>query len=124
MQRAKIPTDKENIKKDSLFIRVDGSLHQIAFADIVYVEGLKDYVKFYIDKERRPLISHLTMKYCEEILPPSQFMRINRSYIVSLNKIKKVDRNNCIYIGDEIIHVTDSYLEDFNEYIDEHLKGK
>jgi len=64
------------------------------------------------------------MKYCEEILPPSQFMRINRSYIVSLNKIKKVDRNNCIYIGDEIIHVTDSYLEDFNEYIDEHLKGK
>jgi len=48
----KIPTDKENIKKDSLFIRVDGSLHQIAFADIVYVEGLKDYVKFYIEQRK------------------------------------------------------------------------
>lgn len=61
------------------FIRVDGNLHQIALSDIVYVEGLKDYVKFYIDNENRPLISHLTMKSCEEMLPASQFMRVNRS---------------------------------------------
>jgi DNA-binding LytR/AlgR family response regulator len=76
-----------------------------------------------MDGERKPLITHLTMKSVEEMLPSSRFMRVNRSYIVSLNKIRSIDRNDCIYIGDEIIHVTDAYREKFNQYLNARFAG-
>jgi len=57
------------------------------------------------------------MKSVEEMLPSQQFMRIHRSYIVALDKIRKVDRNDCIYIGQEIIHVTETYLPAFQQFL-------
>ena len=101
----------------SLYIKVDGEYCQIAVQDILYVSGLKDYVMFYLVGERKPLITHLTMKAVEEMLPQEQFMRVHRSYIVALDKIRKVDRNDCIYIGEEIIHVTEAYLDNFQNYL-------
>ena len=101
----------------SIFLKVDGEYRQIAISQIIYVSGLKDYVMFYLEGERRPLITYLRMKAVEEMLPPQQFMRVHRSFIVALDKIRKVDRNDCIYIGDEIIHVTEAYLENFHNYI-------
>ena len=95
----------------------------MAVADILYVAGMKDYVMFYLDGERKPLITHLTMKSVEEMLPPQQFMRVHRSYIVALNKIRKVDRNDCIYIGEEIIHVTEAYLSAFQQYLTSKFPG-
>ena len=79
---------------------------------------------FYLDGERKPLITHLTMKSVEEMLPPSRFMRVHRSYIVALDKIRSVDRNDCIYIGDEIIHVTDAFRDTFNQYLQSRLFDK
>jgi response regulator receiver domain protein len=61
----------------------------------------------------------MTMKTAEELLPTNNFMRVNRSYIVALDKIRKVDRNDCIYIGNEIIHVTDAFLVTFKQYLEE-----
>ena len=84
---------------------------------ILYVTGLKDYVMIYLEGEARPLITHVTMKAMEEMLPSGRFMRVHRSYIVALDKIRSVDRNNCVYIGKEIIHVTDAYKEAFNAYL-------
>ena len=101
----------------SLYIKVDGEYRQIAISDIVYVSGMKDYVMFYLTDMRKPLITHLTMKAVEEMLPQEQFMRVHRSYIVALNKIRKVDRNDCIYIGEEIIHVTEAFLPQFQDYL-------
>ena len=89
----------------------------MAVADILYVSGMKDYVMFYIEGERKPLITHMTMKAAEDLLPSSSFMRVNRSYIVALAKIRRVDRNDCLYIGDEIIRVTEAYKENFNLFI-------
>jgi hypothetical protein len=63
------------------------------------------------------------MKSVEDMLPTQQFMRVNRSYIVSLDKIRKVDRNDCIYIGDEIIHVTDAFKDDFNQFLQSKFPG-
>ena len=103
--------------ESSLFLKVDGEYRQISVADILYVAGMKDYVMFYLDSERRPLVTHLTMKAVEEMLPPQQFMRVHRSFIVCLDKIRKVDRNDCIYIGDEIIHVTEAYLGNFQQFL-------
>ena len=100
-----------------LFLKVDGEYRQIAISDILYVSGMKDYVMFYLVDTRKPLITHLTMKAVEEMLPQEQFMRVHRSYIVALDKIRKVDRNDCIYIGEEIIHVTDAFLPQFQNYL-------
>lgn len=108
----------------TLFLKVDGEYRQIAISDIIYVSGMKDYVMFYLDNERRPLVTHLTMKAVEEMLPTQQFMRVHRSFIVCLDKIRKVDRNDCIYIGDEIIHVTEAYLPAFQQYLTSKFPGK
>jgi DNA-binding LytR/AlgR family response regulator len=101
----------------TMFIRVDGELRQISFEHILYVEGMKDYVRFHIEGERLPLTTHMTMKAVEDALPQDAFMRINRSYIVRLDKIRTVDRNLCVYIGEEIIRVTDAYREAFEHYV-------
>ena len=104
-------------KATTIFLRVDGEYRQVAIQDILYVSGMKDYVMFYLAEEKKPLITHLTMKAVEEMLPPEQFMRVHRSYIVALDKIRKVDRNDCIYIGNEIIHVTEAFREAFQQYL-------
>jgi len=101
----------------TLFLRVDGELHSVAIDRIVYVSGLKDYVMFYLDGENRPLVTHLTMKAVEEMLPAGRFLRVHRSYIVAVDKISKVDRNDCIYIGNEIIHVPDGYQQAFHAFL-------
>ena len=102
----------------NLFVRVDGELRNITIENIVYVNGMKDYVMFYLDGETKPLITHLTMKAVEEMLPPDKFLRVHRSYIIAVDKIRKVDRNDCIYIGNEIIHVPDGYQDAFHNFLE------
>ena len=104
----------------TVFIRVDGEWRNISVEHIVYVNGMKDYVMFYLEGEQKPLITHLTMKAVEEMLPSDKFLRIHRSYIVAIGKIRKIDRNDCIYIGNEIIHVPDGYLQTVRNFIDRH----
>ena len=107
-------TKKEQaLMANNIFLKVDGEYRQIAIQEIVYVSGMKDYVMFYLDGQRKPLITHLTMKAVEEMLPQERFMRVHRSYIVALEKIRKVD----IYIGEEIIHVTEAFLPQFQNYL-------
>ena len=101
----------------AIFVRVDGELRNITISNIIYVNGMKDYVMFYLDSEPKPLITHLTMKAVEEMLPPEKFLRVHRSYIIAVDKIRKVDRNDCIYIGNEIIHVPDGYQDAFHKFL-------
>ena len=108
---------RERVENTTIFLKVDGEYRQVALDKILYVSGMKDYVMFYLEGERKALITHLTMKAVEEMLPAQQFMRVHRSYIVALDKIRSVDRNDCIYIGDEIIRVTDAFKETFQQYL-------
>jgi len=118
MQQRAVQSDTtEKTVAEHIFVRADGELLQIALADIILVEGLKDYVRIRLASTPRPVITHLTMKACEELLPAIGFMRVSRSHIVALSRIKSVDRNNCINIGGELIHVTDSYLEAFRRFV-------
>lgn len=103
---------------NTVFIRVDGEWRNISVDQITYVNGMKDYVMFYLDGEKKPLISHLTMKAVEEMLPSDKFLRIHRSYIVAVDKIQKVDRNDCVYIGEKIIHIPDGYLQTFRNFLE------
>jgi DNA-binding LytR/AlgR family response regulator len=107
----------------AIFVRVDGELRNITISDIIYVNGMKDYVMFYLEDQKRPLVTHLTMKSVEDMLPTSQFMRVHRSYIVALDKIRSVDRNDCIYIGEEIIRVTEAFRDKFIQYLNSKFPG-
>lgn len=114
-------SQQKEAERESLFVRMDGELKQIDVNSILYVAGLKDYVVLYLDDEPKGVITNVTMKAMEEMLPAGRFMRVHRSYIVALDKIRKVDRNNCIYIGKEIIHVTDAYRDAFTNYLKANL---
>lgn len=114
---------RERVENTTIFLKVDGEYRQVALDKILYVSGMKDYVMFYLEGERKALITHLTMKAVEEMLPAQQFMRVHRSYIVALDKIRSVDRNDCIYIGDEIIRVTDAFKETFQQYLQSKFPG-
>lgn len=103
---------------NTVFIRVDGEWRNVAVEQIIYVNGMKDYVMFYLDGEPKPLVTHLTMKAVEEMLPNDRFLRIHRSYIIAVDKIQKVDRNDCVYIGREIIHIPDDYLPAFKSFME------
>ena len=108
----------DDAKSTSLFIRVDGELRNVTIDNITYVSGMKDYVMFYLDGESKPLITHLTMKAVEAMLPTDRFLRVHRSYIIAVDKIKKIDRNDCIYIGEKIIHVPEGYQQAFHSFIE------
>ena len=73
---------------------------------------------FYVQSQPRPLITHLTMKAVEDMLPAERFLRVHRSYIIALDKIRSIDRNDCIYIGNEIIHVTEAFRPAFQQFLD------
>ena len=109
---------------NTVFVRVDGEWRNIPVDQITYVNGMKDYVMFYLDNEPRPLITHLTMKAVEDMLPEDKFLRIHRSYIIAVDKIQKVDRNDCVYIGKEIIHIPDGYQQTFRNFLESHSFSK
>lgn len=103
---------------NTVFIRVDSEWRNVAIEQIVYVSGMKDYVLFYLDNMAKPLVTHLTMKAVEDMLPKDRFLRIHRSYIIAVDKIQKVDRNDCVYIGKEIIHIPDGYQQTFQAFLE------
>ena len=109
---------------NSAFLRIDGDWQNISFDSIVLVNSVRDYVAFYLEGKQQPLITHLTMKAVEEMLPRNRFLRVHRSYIVAVDKIRKIDRNYCIYIANEVIHVPDTYLPAFREFLEKNSFNK
>ncbi len=99
-----------------LFLKVEYQLVRVAYHDILYIEGLKDYVKVHLLGESKPLLSLTSLKNLEEKLPAQRFMRIHRSYIVSLDKIEAITKAS-IQIGPDTIPVSEQYKEAFGEYI-------
>ncbi|QDK80290.1 response regulator transcription factor [Spirosoma sp. KCTC 42546] len=102
---------------DYLFLKVEYQLVRIAYNDILYIEGLKDYVKVYrLSDPTKPLLSLTSLKTLEEKLPIRQFMRVHRSFIVALDRINAVTRNS-VQIGSAVIPVSDQYKEVFGQFI-------
>ena len=106
--------------KTSTFFKVDGALRKVEFSDILFVEGMKDYVMVYLASQKQPLVTHVTMKGMEEMLPAGQFMRIHRSFIVALDKVASVSATGDVKVGDRLLHVSDAYREAFDAYLREH----
>ncbi len=97
-----------NTPQDYIFVNVDYSLLKVVFADIIFIEGLKDYIKIQLKSTSKPVITRMSMKSVEESLPASQFIRVHKSYIVSLASVTAV-RKNSVFIGTMEIPVSDSY---------------
>ena len=115
------PAGEAAPQQDSIFVKSDGQLHKVLFSDIRYIEGMKDYVLLYLCSEKRPLVTHITMKAVEEMLPAANFMRVHRSYIVALDKIDSIGGSYDISIGDALIHVSDAYKPAFEQYLSQRM---
>lgn len=106
----------EDAPIDSIYVKSEYKLLRIELDKIVYVEGLKDYVKFIVEGEPKPILSLMNMKRTEEILPPNQFIRVHRSFIVRKDKIKVIERSRIVF-GTERIPIGDSYKTQLQEYL-------
>lgn len=115
LQKASAPPAPE-AKEEYLFLKVEYQMVRIAYDDILYVEGLKDYVKVILKSDTKPTLSLTSLKALEEKLPSTKFMRVHRSFIVNLDKIGAVTRNS-IQIGNTTIPVSDQYKENFNQFL-------
>ena len=110
----------ENASTDRfIFVKSEYKLVKIMFDDILYIEGVKDYVKIYLNNDHKPIMTLMNMKKIEESLPKPEFMRIHRSYIVHMKKIDGIDRFR-IVIGDAILPISDSYKTILQDYLDGH----
>lgn len=113
-------TDNESTDKpDFIYVKSDYKLIQISLKDILYIEGLKDYVKIHLEGESRPILSLTSLKALEEKLPTDQFIRVHRSYIVQKQKIKVIDKARIVF-GKEYIPVSESYKQELQNYINDH----
>ena len=92
------------------FLNVDYSHIKVVFDDIMWVEGLKDYIKIHLKSTPKPIVARISMKSVEEQLPSSMFIRIQKSYIVSKDYITAV-RKNSIFIGTNELPVGENYKE-------------
>lgn len=95
---------------DFIFVKSEHKIQKIELSDILYIEGLKDYISIFTRNER--VITLQNMKKMEETLPSSQFIRVHKSYIIALDKIESIERSR-ISICQKIIPIGDTYRDEF-----------
>jgi two-component system LytT family response regulator len=101
--------------QDYFFVNVDYSLLKVLYSDITWIEGLKDYVKIHLKSSDKPIIARLSMKSLEEELPPSIFLRIHKSYIVSKSFLTAI-RKNSVFIQQIELPIGEIYKEAVERY--------
>ena len=101
---------------ESIFIKTEYKLVQVELRKILYIEGLKDYVKIFVEGEAHPILSLMSMKNLEDMLPANRFIRVHRSFIVQPEKIKVIERNRIVF-GKEYIPISDNYKQKFMEFL-------
>ena len=113
LERTANNNDVDN--SESIFLKVEYRWVKVNLSEVLYIEGLKDYVKIHLTGNES-LLSLNTLKKLEEKLPAKRFMRVNRSCIVALNKITATTKT-AVQVGDEMISIGDHYREVFNQFI-------
>ena len=101
-----------------MFVKTDYKLQRVNLDDILFIEGLKDYVRFYL-KDGEKVMSLMSMKKLEEYLPKPEFLRTHRSYIVHMTETPLVDRFRIVF-GENYIPVSENYKDDVQNYFDIH----
>ena len=101
-----------------MFIKSEYKLLRVCLDDILYVEGLKDYVRICL-KNGEKIMSLMSMKKLEDYLPHPEFLRTHRSYIVHMPEVRSIDRVRIVF-GDVFIPISDNYKEEVQQYLDTH----
>lgn len=109
-------TNTEHADDNYLFLKVEYQLVRIALDDVLYIEGLKDYVKVHLKNVEKAVLSLTSLKALEEKLPSKRFMRVHRSFIVSLDKVTSMTKNS-LQIGKMNIAIGDQYKEAFGQFL-------
>ncbi len=113
-QAGRSTTNEVEIYDDSVFVRTDKKFIRVTLSAIQYIEGYKDYVMIYLEGEK--IMAGVNLRTIFSRLHPGNFMRVNKSYIINLLKIKYID-NDFVYINSEQIPIGDSYKNDLLEYV-------
>lgn len=101
-----------------LFIKSDYKLVRVSLDDILYIEGLKDYVRLYLSNGQK-IVTLMNMKRLDEFFPKPEFLRVHRSYIVHMTKAESVDRMRIVF-GDTFIPISESYKDSLQDYFERH----
>ena len=101
-----------------MYVKSDYKLVRVALDDILYIEGLKDYIRIYL-ADGQKIMSLMNMKKMEDYLPRPEFLRTHRSYIVHMSKAEAIERFRIVF-GDQYLPISDSYKEDVQQYFDSH----
>jgi two-component system, LytTR family, response regulator len=101
----------ETTDRNFIFVKTEYRMQRVNFDDILFIEGMKEYLLIYTNQEKK-ILTLLSFKKMEEMLPGSNFARVHKSYIVALDKIESIERNR-IKIGNKLIPVGDSYSKMF-----------
>lgn len=118
MKNAASDASQSKEKEDTVYLKADGNLHKVKLADILYIEGMKDYVMVHLASTKDTIVTHITMKEMEDMLPAPRFMRVHRSFIVATGHIDSVSTSGDIMIGEKFIHVSESYRDAFDGFIE------
>lgn len=98
-----------------IFVKADYHMHKIKLDDIQFIEGMKDYLRIHLPNER--IMTLMSFMKMEKVLPANKFMRVHKSFIVSLDKIERIERN-IIMIGPHKIPVGNKYKKEFMDYLE------
>ncbi|MFI5139618.1 MAG: LytR/AlgR family response regulator transcription factor [Sphingobacteriales bacterium] len=115
LQTEQAQQPRQDFLSDFIFVKTEHKIQKVYLNDILFIEGLKDYISIFTPAER--IITLQNMKKMEDALPVKHFIRVHKSYIVSINKIDSIERSR-IFIGDKIIPVGDTYREEFFKIVD------
>ena len=114
------PADDVLSNNEFLFLKSEYKIKRINFQNILYIEGLKEYVKVYTMHSDNPILSLSSLKILEIKLPADKFMRVHRSFIVNLEKIETIDRSRIVF-GKEYIPIGEQYKDKFQEFLDKNF---
>ena len=109
--------------KDLIFLKSESRILKVSIPDIRYIESMSEYLKVWLDGQPKPIITLLSMKRMEDRLP-DYFMRIHRSYIINLTKIREVNKNRVFLDDQTALPIGDLYKEAFQTYVDTMFLGR
>jgi two-component system LytT family response regulator len=110
--------------EECMFVKSDYKTVRIRFDDITFAESMSEYMRIHLESDPKPIVTLLTMRRLEEILPQNRFLRVHRSYLVNMAKVTEVSRMRIVFDKGVYIPVGDLYKDKFLAFIDRYYVGK
>lgn len=113
------PNTTHSAKHGFVFVKSEYKIIKVKLEDIMFCEGLKDYTQIYVNGRPQPILTLQNLKNFSSRLPEDQFLRVHRSFVVSLSHVESISRNE-ITIGKKIVPIGNSYRNDFFRVVEQY----